>query len=434
MNIFVLYAPEDAHYWQQLQKHLAELQRQNVISTYHEGSMSAGSTIAAEMQTYLDRADMVLLLVSPDFIASDRQYHYAEQAQTAQKRIVPIIVRPCMWQDAAWGKFAALPTHGKAISQYDQLDDGFFDVARGLRKLIEPDWVEALSTEIPPDKHSVTHHNTSVDKSNNNQTNVTGEGNTVIQGVSGSTIHIHQATETKHPNDKNDDIPQKTPLTRYLAGVALLVGILAGLAELSGYSLRDVFRTRGNTPIADKFAFTVYAKNEMGELIPAINNHREIVLSLPDDELHQPIDAEGKATFRLEPKYLDQKTTIGVWRKDETQQPYQNTHADSTYVITKEGKVNIVVVLGNLDKMVGIVTDFKTKQPIANAEIMLTDIGTFDIRTNTDTQGRFVLQIPKADQRKFQNLVCTKQGYNSEKISEIPVHTQQDIAIQLRVK
>lgn len=228
MNIFVLYTPEDAHYWQQLQKHLAELQRQNVISTYHEGSMTAGSTIAAEMQTYLDRADMVLLLVSPDFIASDRQYHYAEQAQNAQKRIVPILVRPCMWQDAAWGKLAPLPTSGKAVSQYDKADDGFFEVAQGLRKLIEPDWE--------------------------------GEEN---------------GDKTSTPPPNSNELQMR--IGRYIGGAALVIGILAGLAELSGYSLRDVFSTSGNTPIADKFAFTVYAKNEKGELIPAINNHREIV-------------------------------------------------------------------------------------------------------------------------------------------------------------
>ncbi len=380
MNIFILHAPEDANYWQQLQKQLAELQRQNVISTYHEDSITAGSTIATEMQTYLERADMVLLLVSPDFIASDQQYLYAEQATKQGKKVVPIIVRPCMWRDTAWGKFAALPTNGKAISQYDKPDNGFFDVAQGLHKLIDPNYV-------------------------------------------GQNIDNKTTPDTNEP---------KTRIGRYIGGAALLISILAGLAEFSGYSLRDLWGKSVTT--ADKFAFTVYTKNEKGELISAINNQREIVLSLPDDELHQPIDADGKATFRLEPKYLNQKAKIGIWRKDETQQPYQNTRADSTYTIAKEGKVNIVVVLGNLDRMVGIVTDFKTNQPIANAEIMLTDIGTFDIRTTTDPQGRFVLQIPKAHQRKFQNLVCTKKGYSSEKINEIPVHTQQDIPIQLKAK
>ena len=380
MNIFILHAPEDADYWHQLQKHLAELQRQKVISTYHEGSMTAGSNIATEMQNYLQHADMVLLLVSPDFLASDQHYQYAEQALQLGKKVVPIIVRPCMWQDTAWGKLAALPTGGKAISQYSQPDEGVYEVVVGLRMLIDPSYEGQDS---------------------NNET----------------------TSPSPNPNE-----PQ-TSIGRYIAGAALLIGILAGIAEFSGYSLRDLWGNSVTT--ADKFAFTVYAKNEKGELIPEINNHREIVLSLPDDELHQPIDADGKATFRLEPKYLDQKTTIGIWRKDETQQPYQTTQTDSSYTITKEGKANIIVILPNLDKMVGIVTDFKTNQPVAGAEVMLTDIGTFDIRTMTDLQGRFVLHIPKEQQRKFQNIVCNKQGYNSEKVSEIPVHTQQDIPIQL---
>lgn len=388
MNIFVLYTPEDAHYWQQLQKHLAELQRQNVISTYHEGSMTAGSTIAAEMQTYLDRADMVLLLVSPDFIASDRQYHYAEQAQNAQKRIVPILVRPCMWQDPAWGKLAPLPTSGKAVSQYDKADDGFFEVAQGLRKLIEPDWEGEVITEIPPPKHSVTHHNTSVDQSNKNQTNVTGEGNTVIQGVTGSTIHIHQATTEV----KTEDTKAKPWLK--IAGVLILLAVIA----LSMY----YFTEQAKQP----FDLSVFVQDSLGNAITDPKHQAEVSFNLGQETYKQKIDEAGKVHFAQLPANLkSEKVKISV-----RELPHLTTaYPDSLYQVNS-GRINLKVVAdGSLSKIYGRVQD-SNGTPLPHADISLQ--GT-PIVSVSDERGNFILEIPQQYQRSQVSIAVQLYGYTT---------------------
>lgn len=71
LNIFLSYAPEDEALHRQLDKHLALLQRQREIHTWHRGKILAGSEIAPELSRQLETADVVLLLISTDFIASD---------------------------------------------------------------------------------------------------------------------------------------------------------------------------------------------------------------------------------------------------------------------------------------------------------------------------------------------------------------------------
>jgi hypothetical protein len=136
MNTLVLYATEDYPIFEQLDKHLALLKRQNVLTIYHENNINASSETNVEMQTYLQQADIVLLLVSADFLHSDEQFGYAQQALQQNKTVVPIIARPCMWNDAKWGHITAIPT--KPISQYNDPNQGFYDTVVALRKIIDP--------------------------------------------------------------------------------------------------------------------------------------------------------------------------------------------------------------------------------------------------------------------------------------------------------
>ncbi len=136
MNILVLYATEDYPIFEQLDKHLALLKRQNVLTIYHKNNINAGSETNMEMKTYLQQADIVLLLVSSDFLHSDEQFGYAQQALQQKKTVVPIIARPCMWNDAKWGHIPAIPT--QPISQYNDPNQGFYNTVVALRKIIDP--------------------------------------------------------------------------------------------------------------------------------------------------------------------------------------------------------------------------------------------------------------------------------------------------------
>jgi hypothetical protein len=90
----------------------------------------------------LEAFSIVLVLISPDFIASD--YCYNGQMQMALNKhhagkacIIPIIVRPVIWEDSVLGNLQALPTNRKAITSWTNLDEAFWDVARGVRQVVK---------------------------------------------------------------------------------------------------------------------------------------------------------------------------------------------------------------------------------------------------------------------------------------------------------
>jgi hypothetical protein len=86
----------------------------------------------------LESADCALLLVSPDFIASD--YCYSIEMERALERhregrvlVFPVIVRPADWRHTPLRELQALPKDGKPIVEWASRDRAWLDVTRGLR-------------------------------------------------------------------------------------------------------------------------------------------------------------------------------------------------------------------------------------------------------------------------------------------------------------
>ncbi len=142
LEIFYSYAHEDEELRNQLEKHLSLLKRQGFISGWYDRLISAGTDWAREIDIHLDSAQIILLLVSADFMYSEYCYgiemkRALERHNAGEARIIPIILRPVDWQFAPFGKFQALPTGGKPVVRWPDRDEAFADVAMGIRKLIE---------------------------------------------------------------------------------------------------------------------------------------------------------------------------------------------------------------------------------------------------------------------------------------------------------
>lgn len=144
IEIFFCYAREDERLRQGLEKQLRALKRQGIINVWHDRNISAGEEWAKEIDKHLNTAQIILLLVSPDFMDSDYCYgiemtRAMERHETGEACIIPIILRPVYWQKAPFGKLQALPTDAKPVTSHiwHSLDDAFFDVAEGIRKVIE---------------------------------------------------------------------------------------------------------------------------------------------------------------------------------------------------------------------------------------------------------------------------------------------------------
>src|SRR5437588_169655 len=103
--LFYSYAYEDEPLRVELEKHLRLLSRQGLIAEWHSRKILPGEAWARQIDEHLEVASIVLLLVSPDFLASD--YCYDIEMQRALERhksgstyVIPIILRPCDWQHA----------------------------------------------------------------------------------------------------------------------------------------------------------------------------------------------------------------------------------------------------------------------------------------------------------------------------------------------
>lgn len=136
--VFLSYAHADEPYRRELQKHVSSLKREGIISLWHDREIGPGKDIDREISDKLEGAGIILLLVSPDFIASDYCYD-VEMARAMEKhrsgsaRVIPVIVRPCDWHSAPFGRLRALPNDGKAISTHANRDEAFLEVAQAIR-------------------------------------------------------------------------------------------------------------------------------------------------------------------------------------------------------------------------------------------------------------------------------------------------------------
>lgn len=142
LQIFCAYASVDVHFYEALYCHLAQMRRTDGVKLFHVQNIQAGIDLMAELEQRFRNADIITLLVSADFLASDLYFGgLLEEAMTRHKsgscRIVPIIIRPADWCDAPFGRVKPLPRDGRPVVMWPQQDDAWLDVVTGLRAVIQ---------------------------------------------------------------------------------------------------------------------------------------------------------------------------------------------------------------------------------------------------------------------------------------------------------
>jgi hypothetical protein len=138
--VFYSYAHRDEELRDELARHLKLLERQGAISSWHDREIAAGAELDTEISQHLLDAEIILLLVSSDFLASD--YIWSKELKVAldrhskgSARVVPIILRPCDWHSAPFHHLKALPRDGKPVSKWRSKDEAFTEIAKSLRQL-----------------------------------------------------------------------------------------------------------------------------------------------------------------------------------------------------------------------------------------------------------------------------------------------------------
>lgn len=142
LSVFCSYSHRDERLRDKLETHLAGLKREGMISTWHDRRIGAGREWAREIDERLNTADIILLLVSANFMASDYSNDVEirkalKQHKAGGARVIPIILQPVDWQSAPFGKLQALPSDGKPVTRWTNREAAFLNIAQGIRKVIE---------------------------------------------------------------------------------------------------------------------------------------------------------------------------------------------------------------------------------------------------------------------------------------------------------
>jgi hypothetical protein len=144
VKIFFCYAHEDEAFLNKLKTQMRPFQRQGLIDVWHDRDISAGTEWEQEITEHLNHAQIILLLVSPDFMDSD--YCYGIEMKNAIERhkqgkaiVIPIILYHVHWQGEPLGNLQALPTDAKPVTgaSWHSLNEALFDVAEGIRKVVD---------------------------------------------------------------------------------------------------------------------------------------------------------------------------------------------------------------------------------------------------------------------------------------------------------
>ncbi|UHH09214.1 toll/interleukin-1 receptor domain-containing protein [Luteimonas fraxinea] len=138
-RVFLSYSHADAAMRDQIEKQLMALQRQGVISIWHDRRIEAGQDFEQQIDRHIEEDEIILLLVSSDFIHS--KYCYEIEMRRAMQRheageaiVIPVILRACDWQSQPFGKLQAVPEDGKPIKQWADIDEALLQVTIGVKK------------------------------------------------------------------------------------------------------------------------------------------------------------------------------------------------------------------------------------------------------------------------------------------------------------
>ncbi len=141
VTILLCYAHQDERMVSQLKDHLSVLERNGLIALWDYGNITPGAEWEQEINKHLDEAQIILLLISRSFLASN--YGYTVEMQRAIERheskeacVIPVILRPVHWKEPPIDKLRALPDRDKPISKWPDRDEGFENVADGIIKVI----------------------------------------------------------------------------------------------------------------------------------------------------------------------------------------------------------------------------------------------------------------------------------------------------------
>ncbi|WP_417498209.1 toll/interleukin-1 receptor domain-containing protein [Maricaulis sp.] len=142
MQAFISYSHSDEQDVDRLRTHLSMLERDGLLSGWHDRKILAGSRLGSAISSSLNQSELFLAMISADFLASG--YCFDVEMKAALKRqddglmrIVPIILQPCEWKASPLGHLLATPTDGVPVSDWTNRESAFLSITQAIRKIVE---------------------------------------------------------------------------------------------------------------------------------------------------------------------------------------------------------------------------------------------------------------------------------------------------------
>jgi hypothetical protein len=142
VRVFFSYSHRDEELLNELEQGLSLLKRQSFIAGWHDRRIGTGEDWNGAIDRNLEEAEIILLLVSPAFMASDYCWDVEvkramERHERREAQVIPVIMRPVDWQEAPFSRLQVLPKDGKPVTRWEDRDEAYLDISRGIRRAVE---------------------------------------------------------------------------------------------------------------------------------------------------------------------------------------------------------------------------------------------------------------------------------------------------------
>lgn len=135
-KIFYSYSHKDKAYLEKLQTHIKPIIKEYKIKEFVDEHIRGGEVLDEKIMTNIQESDLVISLISPDYLASEYCQKEMKIAIDAHKSF-PIIARTCDWKNTSLRDIKVMPQDGKPIIDYDNDDKAYQYIAQELRKKIQ---------------------------------------------------------------------------------------------------------------------------------------------------------------------------------------------------------------------------------------------------------------------------------------------------------
>lgn len=154
LKIFISYSHKDSKYKVDLLSHLKSIELTHNVDVWHDGKILAGDTIDSEVLIQLGISDVVLLLISPNFLASSYCIQVElnkaiERHKKGQCIVVPVILSETIIDDSLpFSKLLRVPEDGKPIQKFKPQNNGYVNAVAKIKQMIDSKFIDTRKPSV----------------------------------------------------------------------------------------------------------------------------------------------------------------------------------------------------------------------------------------------------------------------------------------------